>query len=770
MNNGLKRLWKYLDKNRGSAPMHESLLEALVSEQDIEVTTDLLGDISRLYGSRFSASYLSSPDVAAFIAEIAATRAPSSVLDPTCGSGLLLKMVTDGVNASTIHGVEINESIAQVAERLLGKGASVFVGDVLRAGIPLNESYDLIVSEPPFGMRMGHPLELDGADSPLKGDFSDVLAAWTCTKLSEKGMAILILPPSFLWSKRSEQAKKTLSTLGCAVTGCIQLPSGSLQGTGIEAYIVVIERGEQADLFVGQYTTDSAHQRVLAENFASRKEGHRPAQGRLCSWGDFRGYSSIEATERIKRLVVRLGFDPIPMSKLVVKAIRTNKRDFKRLKDLPNSVYLPLTGRGRATTNQESLSDRLKDYIQLQLDPQLADARFVASLFNQEVGQAILDTMRTGTTIKRVHPSDLIATTFYLPSLKTQARLLASLDQIASIRGEIDELEAVLWSDTRNIDQLARQVETVNHEDRFEDWIDTLPFPLATILWRYRAEGASLLEKSESLLHFFEALAEFMATVHLSAFSSDPEIWSAQGRKLFKALDKKNHSLERGTFGSWRSITGYLGARCRELAHKTPDVCFSLYRTRNLETLRMLGSSTLSTVLQRANGMRNDLSHGGAVGEQQAKSIHAELLSLVQQYRGVVGRHWLDYELLQPGEARFRDGISHYKARRLMGARTPCPVVDRESIDQMDDRMLYLFDPSSNRGLQMLPFVRMLPSPPNEPNACYFFNRVQAGQCRYVSYYFDKDPDRVDAFSDTLEAIRQLQVAAPFSGSSEEGG
>jgi len=763
------RLWEHMDKHRGTAPTHELLAKALVSLDDIDITPELLDQLAKRFGSEFSGSHLSSAGISGFIAQIAGTKNPKSVLDPTCGSGLLLKIVADHVGAAIVHGIEINEAIVPVSRRLLGEKARVFHGDALSGSLPILPSYDLIISEPPFKAPPSRPLRLVEMEKEIRGDFSDILAAWTCTKLSKEGMAILILPSAFLWSKRSEAAKKAMADLGCAVTGCIQLPSGSLQGTTIDAYIVIIERGAQSDLFVAQYTTDQAHQRVLIENLVSRKEGHRPAQGRLCSWSNFRGYASIEAQDRILRMVKRLGFDPVPMSTLVVEATKTNTKSFEQLETRPNSVYLPLAGRGKTTATQEGLSERLRDYVQLQLDPNLADARFVAYLLNRELGQAILDTIRIGTTIERIRPTDLLASTFYLPPLKIQKKVLSSLNQIAAIRGVLDDLKEAVWIDPRSIDETARKIESVNREDSFEDWIETLPFPLATILWRHHAAGSSVRDRTEILLHFFEALAGFIATVHLSAFSSDSEIWSQHSRPLFEALDKQHLSLERATFGSWKCVTEYLGARCRKLANQTPDIAFSLYRTHNIGTLHMLGSAELITAIQRANGMRNDLRHGGALGDQQAESVHAELFSLVHQCRGVLGSHWLDYELVQPRSARFRNGIAEYDVRRLMGTKTPFVQVNRESVDQLDEDKLYLLDPNGDRALGVLPFVRMMPSPRTEQNACYFFNRIQDGKCRYISYYFDDDPDLVATCADTMDTIAQLQVTAPFKGSKENG-
>jgi serine/threonine protein kinase len=63
-------------------------------------------------------------------------------------------------------------------------------------------------------------------------------------------------------------------------------------------------------------------------------------------------------------------------------------------------------------------------------------------------------------------------------------------------------------------------------------WADTLPFPLASILWHYEGEpdeGA----KVDYLLKFFEALAEFVATVLLSACITDHEMFDANRPAVF---------------------------------------------------------------------------------------------------------------------------------------------------------------------------------------------------------------------------------------------
>ncbi len=137
MNENLRRLWKYLDRNRDTTPIYQSVLKALETGHELEKDSDLVREEVVQYGSGFFVPHLSSPSVSAFIAAIAATKTPKSILDPTCGSGILLKAVADRTGASTVHGVEIDEDIARTSGNLLGEGASVFVGDILETDLPL---------------------------------------------------------------------------------------------------------------------------------------------------------------------------------------------------------------------------------------------------------------------------------------------------------------------------------------------------------------------------------------------------------------------------------------------------------------------------------------------------------------------------------------------------------------------------------------------------------------------------------------------------------
>jgi hypothetical protein len=282
------------------------------------------------------------------------------------------------------------------------------------------------------------------------------------------------------------------------------------------------------------------------------------------------------------------------------------------------------------------------------------------------------------------------------------------------------------------------KIQTINQEDRYQDWLESLPFPLASILWRHHASGASYQERFKTLLHFFEATAAFIATIHLSAFMSDNALWKKTTPILQEKLTQENLSLEIASFGAWKFFVEYLSGRCRKL---DDDVRARIYGTSNHNHIEMICHANLLSVLQRANKIRNDNDgHSGVIGNNEAKKYHDELFGLVTTLRGVFGRTWRNYELIQPLQNHYQKGIYTYNINLLIGVHSnPFEVVKRDSSSPLEHERLYLFDASSQRGLLLQPFMHVIPSPQNHVNACFFLNRNQNNDKRFVSYHFEQE-------------------------------
>lgn len=401
------------------------------------------------------------------------------------------------------------------------------------------------------------------------------------------------------------------------------------------------------------------------------------------------------------------------------------------------------------------------NYVQIVLNDSVADARYVAGFFNTPLGRTIRRALCSGSYIPKITKASLQEASIYLPAREVQVQTISGATVLAKASSHIKELETKLWAQPQQIGSVLASVNALSKKDSLPEWLDHLPFPLASILWTYHASGTDPKARYEHLLHFFEALAEFMATVYLSGFSTQPGAYEAERQNLFSALEQARVSVAHGTFGTWKTIVEYLGKRARHLLNGQPseyDLCSELFCCGNDEVLEMLFSKSLVSIVQETNANRNQWTgHGGIVGIQAAEERHAGLLATVAKLRDVFGTTWDSFELVRPISCRVRSGIFENEVDRLLGPRVPFERVQRKTSQPLDSDSLYLLPVHEARSLKMLPLVKIMPAPRTAQNACYFYNRTQKDkQIRFVSYHFEHEAEVVDQFADTVEILRLI--------------
>jgi len=701
--------------------------------------------------------------VAEFISELASSAFPKRMLDPWAGMGVLAAVTASKVNAEKFDAIIVNEEVAELAQMdHLNDSVEISVADGLLWLRNHNGIYDAIVSSPPFGMRTQASVNnAHEGNGKLKGDYSHLLLHESCKKLNQSGLAAFVLTQSFLFQQSAKKVRASIEAMGVGFKACISLPVKTFYPhTNIPSILVVFEQGYGGPLFVAQYSEDKKHQQIILNNLKANKEGSTLSQGHFVDADYFNGYEALESSERLEKMVKRMGLNEVEFGSIILETRRPKAgKDFERLEERPNSVYLPLMATTKATTSQSNLPEKLKSYVQLVIDPDKATAVFVAGLLNTPLGQSIRDRVKTGTTIPRIRIDDLLSGPFYLPTIDQQKFVASTYASITRIRSELNELEQQLWNRPKSVKDIARSLTKVNKEDRFEDWVETLPFPLASILWRYHGNQVknSARESCETLIHFFEALGEFVSTIHLSAIASNEEVQKEWMSQIKEVLDKQGLSIEMATFGTWKCLLEFLSSRLRKEMNDKSELYFDLYRTKDRAVLEMLLSKRLVGVLQKTNLIRNASAHGGAVNDVTAQSNLLELQSGLDEVRACFGESWLDYELIDPRESRYKAGITHYKVRKIVGTRNAPFKTDEVSLtEQMEDGQLHLYCPGESRALPLLPFIKVMHSPKTEENACYFYNRRQSGGIRYLSYHFATDSEVVDVFEDVGHVIDSI--------------
>ena len=130
---------------------------------------------------------------------------------------------------------------------------------------------------------------------------------------------------------------------------------------------------------------------------------------------------------------------------------------------------------------------KLKSYFQLLVDPAVVLPEYLAGWLNSPIGYALRQLAMTDATIPRIKRDLLAESRLYLPSIEEQMVAIKAVREIRSMRSELAELESRIWDRPREASDVSEAVGRVNHEDRFSDWTETLPFPLAAILRTYHA-------------------------------------------------------------------------------------------------------------------------------------------------------------------------------------------------------------------------------------------------------------------------------------------
>ena len=724
--------------------------------------------LSRLDMGTFDGPLTVPDNVAQFMTMLAEPFSPQSVLDPWAGLGDLACAVQKRLLPKAYDAYTRNAKEHEVFQLLVeASKINMMLADPLKSLQSTDAKYDAVIGCPPFGMRSETPLSvhLDGQSLKVNDDYGSLLVLQACRHLTEKGVGIFVIPNSFFFSSGQKvKARHALELFGIRVVAAIELPAGTFRpGTVISTHIIVLERSSHADIFTGRFTDDARQQADLLKNMRERKTGKAAQLGRLVPAQLFRGFRTVELKEQVKEQARRMGLMPYPFSEVVV-ALNTppGTPDFDGYDEKPNAVYLPQMAATAAATTQQELPENRKRYFQLVVDPDIADAEFLARILNTPFGQLWRDSLRTGETIPRISKTLLKEAAIYLPPKKArtmQNKVLESQHTLSRLRNELNELESQLWKRPSDVEKIKASLSTVNQDDRFEVWLESMPFPLATVLWVCHTQTGSFKEQYERKINFFEAMVEFLGVIFLSAYSAHHPMWPALRKTLQEALDQGKVSIEMATFGTWRIVVEVLGKQTRRLLGEDEELVFELFKTRNRQLLEALCSKQIGTLVQATNKVRNEMAHTGIVADKVAKTVSEMLQNHIQTVRDLFGVLWEEYKLLLPGNNTHRSGVYRYTIRKVMGTRTPFATETVDVVGPMEDGHLHLKSPSESRALKLLPLVKVMPSPKTEENACYFYNRQQTDGIRFLSYHFGSDAELVEEFVDVAVVLKHLMFA-----------
>jgi hypothetical protein len=782
-----EKLWNMLNKFRGTQLHGLEGLAEFVRREGVEFSPDDLSSWGQLLTTQFGrhAGIISAPEwlITVFGKFIEGVSA-KTICDPWAGVGQLI---------GALRGAQPEESFAftrNQSEYFLGKAlvpeANWQLGHALDLLGATNKQFDVVASILPIGARSAHPLNIStpSGNLELRDEFGNLLMVAASMRLDPSGVGLFVVTPSFFSSPRS--VFRHLETLGLGIEAALALPSGTFAPfTNIPAYLVVVRRKLVTRMFVAQLSSDANTNLQVVDNFRHSTEGGTLELGRFVDANSFISLGAIRTAERFALAERRFGAPSVKLGELSTAINLGRFGEAFAFPNEDNAVFVPLIGKSDVVDSVDDLTLKKQNYAQVVVNQARSNARFIARFLNSEFGKELREQSSSGAVIPKLNKQTLSELRVFVPDFPTQrmmleieGRIVAEQNTLLGLQSELGDFRRELWANpgaaegvNQRLTGFSRQLAggIKEHTVRsFDQWLETLPFPMASILRAWQATPSQdFRTKHEHLLHFFEGTAEFLSVILLSAFSSNEALFGLHKQKVKEAMQNQNLSFQRATFGTWKLVVEYFGKQTRELlleAGKTPDdakndrsLCADIFSDPSLALPEALSRKDLARILSTTNKMRNDWSgHGGVVGQEEAQLRNEQIIGEVHKLRDVIAETWAETQLVRALHCLPRRGVFENEVAILMGSNSEFVKETRPMATWLDVERLYLSNKGSGSALKLLPLVQVGPSPQSAKNACYFFNRVERDGARFISYHFTDKPELRGQFDEATETIKFL--------------
>ena len=746
-----RRLWDFLDRVRGEIDLTEPLpILKRARREGIAINDAFLEALVARW--RDLGESVTPPFLADFIASFCERDPPQCILDPCAGLGVLLTRLATKLHSHAV-GIEVNPRTHDAAREIAPDAPVDWrLGDALDVLDDLPQTFDLIVGDLPL-VPAPRSLQCSTPEGVLsvRDDLGHLILLKSCQRLAPGGVAFFVVTPRFMMRREAPSVYAALPRLGLHLDAVLTLPRGTFRATAVETWLVVVRREARPELFVGELTRSQETNRPLIHNLQTHRAGKSIELGGLVDPARFVSVRSLITEREVQGLARQSGLAPVPMRDLArdIRTARAAPAD--PFQEDENAVYLPLIRRSPAVTSLADLHIKPQNYLQIVLDPARSNPVYVAHFFNSALGQRVREGLTTGAFIPKISVRSLRAATLYLPDLPVQTQALQVNTLISNSLAQLETLRRQLWTHPNRYKEVEKAALSLNRKDDYLAWVETLPYPLASILWACQT-ATRADQKVRHLLHFFEAYAQFSVAMLASGLVQDPAF---EGRQTASVAQKPM----RASFGVWTRLCREYANRARQMMQEqdTRDKCRALFGNCDTDFFEMMTDRRIFTLLDETQGYRNTWEgHGGNPTRQETQSRLAILQDRLAVLRGLIEDRYTTALLLLPGSTQFDEGLYYYEVQAVQGTRTPFAPREVVTRAPMSRGKLYVLHETQNLPVEVIPLLKIMDSPSAQLNTAYFYSRTEKGEAQWVSYQFSNVSTRATPEKEVQAALSML--------------
>ncbi len=742
-----KMIWKKIDELRKSIHFSDygkfsssSTLERIGNEIGIEQLKNVISD-TNLFKTAHSQMQVIPEFIYDFIKLFVDDLNPKNIFDPW----LTRNSYTIIENFKNFRGITINQDEYELLTKgLLKDQNKITRGDGLENIENELNKFDLIVSFPPFAMPSRKP-------NSTSKDYATDLLIESANKLNDNGTLFFLMPQRFLLDKKIKQA---IAKTNISIDGIFYLEEGSHYPiTSISTYLIVASVGKSKSHFTAKLTSDNKANKIIYKNFISKKEGKKIQLGKFIKLQNFNSFKALEKEDNLFKLGKRTGLPTVLLNNILIEI--NTIRDIKQ-EDVVhklNSIYIPKVGNSDVVHNPSGFKIKPKNYLQIVLNDNISPV-FISNYLNTTIGKLSLESRKVGTTIENITIASISELPLFIPQYQEQIKLIKVNNKIENISLAINELKEKLWNRPSLVDKIDKEISSFEKDNSIEKWLDNLPFPISSILWKYYATTDNR-NKTEHLLHFFEAFSEFLSLLMLSALNQNPEFYKSERHRWISSDKQYKDWIKKATFGGWNNLTASLAKATRTLLNeeKTREIVLSLFGNPSNDFLEFITNKKVITILEEVREYRNKWKgHGGVTSNQEDLNRVTLLEQKLNNLRQEIKDAFVNCKLIVADSSKYKNGVFIYKTKELVGIRIPFNEVEIESLIPLDENKLYFLHENQNKPIELLPFIKYN----QESKACYFYNSIESNDIRFVSFHFEQNAEFTEALDEKFEEVLSI--------------
>ena len=602
-----------------------------------------------------------------------------------------------------------------------------------------NRQYDLIASLPQLGLKSN---VIIGKKKLLVDLPYEVIIKYH-KNLSDNGCFLLLMSDSDISNRKNIVI---VNSLGIYINSVFALRPGTFSPTtNISTNLVVLSKKQSDSVFLAEIDDDEKVNKIILRNLQNGNQGKQLKQGIFVLSENLRPLSKIIQIREIDNLVKKIYYKEVVFEDVSIEIKGISEDTTLQLEE--NTIYMPIIGTSDVVLSPHDMKLKQFNYLKIVLDPSVVDPMYLAYFYNSLVGKKTRKSLNSGGHIEHLNIRDMYKSIIKLPSLSIQSEIVNAKNQIDKLSLTLSDIDNNLWTHSKDLNKIKSELKKMDSKDRIETWIDSLPYPLASILWNYLVKR-SIEKKVENLFYFFESLSEFLSIIILSAFYQHKDF-----NELYKENWTNNNTeykewFRKASFGGWNVLYSRLAKFSRSMLDKESDKEFLEAVLGNpSDEFYNIFNKELFSILDTVSNLRNKWKgHSGICSDDEKKKQLIELEYYLNKTRLFLGAAFENSILVSPIDGKKVSGKCNTRAYALVGSRVPFIEINLIAGDILDTEKLYLYNFEQTTPIELLPFLKF----EVRSNAFYFYISIESKKVRWISYHYEKESEIHTDLSDDL--------------------